>query len=81
MTLSRQKSLHGATLTCEIEGVVGRTVTFLFGFEKNERGNVSDKELEALQALADDLLKLSSRDLDAQVESGALQEICHDNQD
>jgi hypothetical protein len=54
---------------------------FLFGFEKNERGNVSDKELEALQALADDLLKLSSRDLDAQVESGTLQEICHDNQD
>ncbi len=54
---------------------------FLFGFEKNERGNVSEKELEALQALADDLLKLSSRDLDAQMESGALQEICHDNQD
>lgn len=54
---------------------------FLFGFEKNERGNVSGKELEALQAIADDLLKLSSRDLDAQVESGALQEICHDNQD
>ena len=54
---------------------------FLFGFEKNERGNVSGKELEALQAIADDLLKLPSRDLDAQVESGALQEICHDNQD
>lgn len=54
---------------------------FLFGFEKNERGNVSGKELEALQTIADDLLKLSSRDLDAQVESGALQEICHDNQD
>lgn len=54
---------------------------FLFGFEKNERGNVSGKELETLQAIADDLLKLSSRDLDAQVESGALQEICHDNQD
>lgn len=54
---------------------------FLFGFEKNERGNVSGKELEALQAIADDLLKLSSRDLDAQVESGALQEICHDDQD
>lgn len=54
---------------------------FLFGFEKNERGNVSGKELEALQAIADDLLKLSSRDLDAQVESGALQEIFHDDQD
>lgn len=54
---------------------------FLFGFEKNERGNVSGKELEALQAIADDLLKLSSRDLDAQAGSGTLQEICHDNQD
>ena len=54
---------------------------FVFGFEKNERANVSPKELEALKALAADLLKLSSAELDGLVESEALQEICHDDQD
>ena len=52
---------------------------FVFGFEKNERANISAGELEALQAIAADLLKLTARDLDAQVETGALQEICHDS--
>jgi hypothetical protein len=54
---------------------------FVFGFEKNERANVSAKELEALQAIAADLLKLSSTQLDANVECEALQKICHDCQE
>jgi hypothetical protein len=54
---------------------------FVFGFEKNDRANVSAKELEALQAIAADLLKLSSTQLDAHVASEALQEICHDGQE
>lgn len=54
---------------------------FLFGFEKNERSNVSAKELEALQAIATDLLSLSSAELDAHVVIGALREICHESQD
>lgn len=54
---------------------------FVFGFEKNDRANVSAKELEALQAIAADLLKLSSAALDANVDNEALQEICHDRQD
>jgi len=53
---------------------------FVFGFEKNERPNVTAKELEALQKIAADLLKLTSKDLDAHVEFGELQEICHDDQ-
>ncbi|HYU32417.1 MAG TPA: type II toxin-antitoxin system RelE/ParE family toxin [Thermoanaerobaculia bacterium] len=52
---------------------------FLFGFEKNERANVSPRELEALKEIATDLLKLSSAELDDQVERGALQEICHEH--
>lgn len=51
---------------------------FVFGFEKNEMANVSAAELEALQALACELLALSSAQLETAVEDGALQEICHD---
>lgn len=53
---------------------------FVFGFEKAERPNVTAKELEALQKIAADLLKLTSKDIDAHVEFGELQEICHDDQ-
>lgn len=51
---------------------------FLYGFAKNQRDGVSADDLEALQKLAADLLRLSPADLGAQVETGALQEICHD---
>lgn len=53
---------------------------FLFGFEKSERANVTANELEALQKAASDLLALTNKELDAYVESGALQEICDDDQ-
>ncbi|MFL6203038.1 MAG: type II toxin-antitoxin system RelE/ParE family toxin [Thermoanaerobaculia bacterium] len=52
---------------------------FVFGFEKNERADVSRRELEALKALAADLLKLSSAEIHSLVDSEALQEICHDH--
>lgn len=52
---------------------------FVFGFEKNERANVSVRELAALKAIAADLLKLTSEELESQVASDALQEICHDH--
>lgn len=51
----------------------------MFGFEKNERANVSPTELEALKVLAADLLKRSSAELDGLVESKALEEICHEH--
>lgn len=53
---------------------------FVFGFEKNDRANVSTRELEALQALATDLLLLDSKALDRQVEQEALLEICHEDE-
>ena len=53
---------------------------FLFGFEKNERDNVGPRELGALQSLAADLLSLSSAQLEAHINSNALREICHDQQ-
>jgi hypothetical protein len=54
---------------------------FLFGFEKSDRPNVSVDELQALQAVAADLLQLASKELDALIGTGALQEICHDRKD
>lgn len=51
---------------------------FVFGFEKNEKSNISSPELEALQTLAAELLTLDSLQLDSAVQDGTLQEICHD---
>ena len=51
---------------------------FLFGFEKNERDNISAKELTALKALAADFLRLGVTQLAAAVAAKTLQEICHE---
>jgi hypothetical protein len=48
---------------------------FVFGFEKNERANISAKELEALKMLAGDLLALSSVQIQAAIDSGDLLEV------
>ena len=72
----RGKSGSARTLVATNKGT--RWV-FVLGFEKNERANISDRELEALRAIATDLLKLTTADLDAHVATGALQEICHDD--
>ena len=49
---------------------------FVFGFEKNERANVSDEELEGLQLIAADLLARTVPQLAEAIADGALQEIC-----
>ncbi len=54
---------------------------FLFGFEKSERDNISEKELIALKALAADLLHMSTAQLEAAVAEKTLLEICHESQD
>ncbi len=51
---------------------------FVYGFEKNERANIADDELEALQDIAGELLARTGRQLDEAVEDGSLQEICHE---
>ena len=53
---------------------------FVFGFEKNERANISDEELEALQDIAADLLARTARQLNEAIGDNSLQEICHDDQ-
>jgi hypothetical protein len=52
---------------------------FVYGFEKNDRANIADDELEALKDIAEQLLARTGRQLDEAVEDGSLQEICHDH--
>ena len=49
---------------------------FVYGFEKNQRANISADELEALQDLATELLTQSAEQLEVALRDGALQEIC-----
>jgi hypothetical protein len=51
---------------------------FVFGFEKNERANISDNELEALKHLADDLLALTEIQITEAVNKGSLMEVLYE---
>lgn len=53
---------------------------FVFGFEKNERANISDNELEALKLLADDLLALTESQISEAVSKGSLLEVIYETQ-
>ena len=53
---------------------------FMFGFEKNERANITAEELEGLQEIAKQLLGRTPDQLDEAVRDGSLQEICHDQE-
>ena len=48
---------------------------FLFGFQKNERSNISSRELNALRELSSDLLGFSNLELTSAVFSKALLEV------
>lgn len=50
---------------------------FVFGFEKNDRANITSDELEALQNLAHELLARTGSQLDLAVNDQTLEEICH----
>ncbi len=48
---------------------------FVFGFEKNERANISDNELEVLRLLADDLLSLTDSQISEAMINGFISRI------
>ena len=50
---------------------------FVYGFEKNDRANISDDELESLQKIAKALLPRTRQQLDEAVMDRSLEEICH----
>ena len=51
----------------------------VYGFEKNDRANISDDELEALKDLAAQLLARTGKQLAEALNDGTLSEICHDH--
>jgi hypothetical protein len=53
----------------------GEKAFFVYGFAKNERANVSDKELKALKLLAKELLNYPAGTLAKAVKAGELIEI------
>lgn len=48
---------------------------FVFGFEKNERSNISNQELDVLQSIAQDLLNMSSKEINEAIRSKILTEV------
>ena len=50
----------------------GFRAIFLYGFEKNQRANISPKEEEALKAVAQELLGLTEKEIDIRSKNGAL---------
>ena len=53
----------------------GSRWVFVYGFEKNQRANITPSELETIQIVADGLLALNDQEIEAAVEDGALLEI------
>ena len=57
---------------------LGNRWFFLFGFQKNERATIGERELAALQKIAAALLAFDTALLDRSVVEGELMEICHE---
>ncbi|XOV78008.1 MAG: type II toxin-antitoxin system RelE/ParE family toxin [Aestuariibacter sp.] len=51
---------------------IGNKAFFIYGFAKNERDNISSKELKALKRLAKELLGYSVEQLEQAVKAGSL---------
>jgi len=52
---------------------------FLYGFAKNERANIDERELRLFREVATDLLGLGDRQIAVALSSGEIEEICHDH--
>jgi hypothetical protein len=50
---------------------------FMYGFEKNDKSNIADNELEGVQDLAKDLLARTQVQIEEVISAGKLEEICH----
>lgn len=66
---SRGKSAGSRTLLAYRQGELS---FFLYGYAKNERDNITDKELKVLKQLASSLLSLTSEQLLTAISAGKL---------
>lgn len=73
------KGKRGSTRTLVGTNYNDRWV-FLFGFGKNERDNITARELVVLQETAKDLLAFNDKQLEIAIERGELLEINHGHQ-
>ena len=71
---------RGATRTLIATNRKNRWI-FLYGFQKNERENISRKELEVLQDLASDYLSFSEDELNFMTVNGKLLEVIYDKEE
>jgi hypothetical protein len=51
---------------------------FMYGFAKNQRANISDKELQALKRLAAEIVAYSDQALKQALQAGELSEVAND---
>ena len=68
---------RGAARTLLATNRKGRWI-FLFGFQKNDRENISGHELEALQELSSDLMGFSEAEIDLAVARHELLEVAYE---
>ena len=61
-----------------VAGKFSRKWFFLFGFAKNEKGNIDDDELVHLQGAAHRLLGLTDQDIEEVILTGELKELIND---
>lgn len=50
---------------------------FLYGFAKNERGNIDSNELKVFKEVAKEVLRLNGRQIADALSAGEFVEICH----
>lgn len=60
---------------------LGNRWYFMFGFDKNERANIDQSELQALQEIAKDLLRLDDKAIASALATHSIVEICHGDED
>jgi len=58
----------------------GDRAVFLYGFAKNERGNIEDKELATLKEIAAAWLEADAEHLYHSLQEGVLQEVTYDEE-
>lgn len=57
---------------------IGEKAFFTFGFAKNDKDNINDKELEALKIVASELLGYSLIELEKAIKNGKIMEVLYE---